>query len=303
MVAVEHGHDQAEGLGGAEHQGREPQAAADAVAAEGTTDGLDRDAGLAEDADVPPDRPLRDAQLVGEPVRGDARAALEQFQRQQRPCRGARVELHKIPRNPEAERPEPNLACPDMTENVLDTTIAEPSMTAGEVDMLLFALERSRAQFAWKCGGLDAAGLSRRHPPSTMTLGQLLKHLAYVEDDYIAVHVTGQPLGAPWDAVHAGWDYAWRTADDDTPDELYALWRGAVERSRAAVAKALAEGGLDQPSKLTISTGESPNLRRVLVDLHDEYARHVGHADLLREAVDGLVGEDPPQPREPAGSG
>jgi hypothetical protein len=47
-----------------------------------------------------------------------------------------------------------------MTEDtVLDITIHEPSMTAGEVDMLLFALDRSRAQFAWKCGGLDAAGM------------------------------------------------------------------------------------------------------------------------------------------------
>lgn len=184
-----------------------------------------------------------------------------------------------------------------MTEDtVLDTRIGEPSMTAGEVEMLLFALERSRAQFAWKCGGLDAAGLRKPHPPSAMTLGGLLKHLALVEDSKVADFVTGQPIGAPWDAVDDAWEWGWRTAADDAPEELYALWRGAVERSRAAWAAALADGGLDQPSKFTLSTGESPNLRRALVDLHDEYARHVGHADLLREAVDGLVGEDPPQP-------
>jgi Protein of unknown function (DUF664) len=69
-----------------------------------------------------------------------------------------------------------------------------------------------------------------------------------------------------------------------------------VARSRAAWAQVLADGGLDQPSKFTTRSGEARNLRRVLVDLHDEYARHTGHADLLREAVDGLVGEDPPQP-------
>ncbi len=86
------------------------------------------------------------------------------------------------------------------------------------------------------------------------------------------------------------------SAANDTPEELYELWRGAVERSRNAWAQVLAAGGLDQPSKRTIASGESPNLRRALVDLHDEYARHVGHADLLREAVDGLVGEEPPQP-------
>jgi hypothetical protein len=184
-------------------------------------------------------------------------------------------------------------------DTVLDTTIHEPSMTAGEVEMLLFALDRSRAQFAWKCGSLDAAGLSKPHPPTAMTLGGLLKHLALVEDRQTAVFLTGQPIGPPWDAVDVDFDAdpdrEWRTAAGDTPEELYALWRGAVERSRAAWARVLADGGLDQPSKFTTRSGKSPNLRRVLVDLHDEYARHVGHADLLREAVDGLVGEDPPQ--------
>ena len=97
-----------------------------------------------------------------------------------------------------------------MTDGAIpDTTIRGPSMTGSEVDMPLFALDRFRAQFASKCGRLDATGLSKPHP-----------------------------------------------------------------------------------AKFTIRSGQSPNLRRMLVDLHDEYARH---ADLLREAVDGLVGEDPPQ--------
>lgn len=183
-----------------------------------------------------------------------------------------------------------------------DTIIHEPSMTAGEAETLLFALDRSRAQFAWKCGGLDAASLNRRLPPSAMTLGGLLKHMALVEERY-TIDFTGEPPGPPLDAPAAREDpdWAWRSAADDTPEELYALWRGAVAHSRAAMAKALAEGGLDQPAKFTASpSGESPNLRRIVVDLHDEYARHVGHADLLREAVDGLVGEDPPQPPRPA---
>jgi hypothetical protein len=186
---------------------------------------------------------------------------------------------------------------PSMIEdNLLDTTIAEPSMTAGEVEMLLFAVERSRAQFAWKCGGLDAAGLDRALPPSTMTLGGLLKHLALVEDQKVAEFVTGEWHG-PWKRAdfEADPDWEWHSAANDTPEELYALWRGAVQRSRAAWAAVLADGGLDRPSKYTTPSGRSPNLRRPLVDLHDEYARHVGHADLLREAVDGLVGEDPPQ--------
>jgi Protein of unknown function (DUF664) len=108
---------------------------------------------------------------------------------------------------------------PRMAENLLDTAIHEPSMTAGEVEMLLFALDRSRARFAWKCGGLDAAGLNQPHPPSTMTLGGLLKHLALVEDKYTAVDLSGRPPGPPWDAVDfaadPGWE--WRTAADDSP--------------------------------------------------------------------------------------
>ncbi|UWP78918.1 DinB family protein [Dactylosporangium fulvum] len=182
-------------------------------------------------------------------------------------------------------------------DTVLDTTIHEPSRAAGEVEVLLFALDRSRAQFAWKCGGLDAAGLNRPQPPSTMTIGGLLKHMALVEELY-TINFTGEAPGPPLDAPEARTDpgWVWRSAADDTPEELYRLWRGAVEHSRVAMAKALADGGLDQPAKYaTLDDGTSPNLRRVVVDLHDEYARHVGHADLLREAVDGLVGEDPPQ--------
>ncbi|MEV0649135.1 DUF664 domain-containing protein [Phytomonospora sp. NPDC050363] len=182
-------------------------------------------------------------------------------------------------------------------DTALSTHIDEPSMTAGETEMLLFALDRSRAQFAWKSGGLDADALRRTQPPSTLTLAGLLKHLALVEELY-TLDFSGKPPGPPLDAPEAATDpdWAWRSAADDTPAELYALWKGTVERSRAAMAKALADGGLDQPAKYrTDEHGTAPNLRRIIVDLHDEYARHVGHADLLREAIDGLVGEDPPQ--------
>jgi hypothetical protein len=180
----------------------------------------------------------------------------------------------------------------------MDTTIDEPSMTAGEAEMLVFALERSRATFAWKCGGLDEAGLRRAHPPSAMTLGGLVKHMALVEDKYYAEFLTGERMPPPWRLSDFAEDpdWEWHSAADDSAAELYALWSAAVARTRAAVARLLADGGPGQPTRFTTGSGESPNLRRVLVDLHDEYARHVGHADLFREAVDGLVGEDPPQP-------
>lgn len=179
---------------------------------------------------------------------------------------------------------------------LLDTSLSEPSRTPDEVEMLLFALARSRATFAWKVGGLDAAALRQEHPPSTMTLGGLVKHMAGVEERMMALAVTGQRPAPPWDTMLPGEDpdFEWRTSADDSPAELYSLWRTAVRRSEAATVAALADGGLDRPVALSFEEGQPPNLRRMLVDLHEEYARHVGHADLFREAVDGVVGEDPP---------
>lgn len=71
-------------------------------------------------------------------------------------------------------------------------------------------------------------------------------------------------------------------------------WRDAVTRSRVAVTAVLADGDLGQLVKFT-DWDDAPSLRRVLVDLIEEYARHVGHADLIRESVDGLTGDDPPR--------
>src|SRR5215468_10010229 len=136
--------------------------------------------------------------------------------------------------------------------NVMDTTIRELSMTAGEAELLLFALDRSRAQFAWKCGGLDAAGLRRPLPPSAMTLGGLVKHMAAVEQRY-AIDFTGQPPGPPLDdpAAIDDADWLWRSAAADPPERLYDLWRAAVDYSRAVMIEALADGGPDQAAKYT----------------------------------------------------
>ena len=91
-------------------------------------------------------------------------------------------------------------------------------------------------------------------------------------------------------------DWEWHSAAEDSPEQLMSLWRDAVARSGAVVSEAVAEGGLDHQARFTLPDGQSPSLRRQLLDMIEEYARHVGHAGLLREAVDGLVGEDPPQP-------
>jgi len=174
---------------------------------------------------------------------------------------------------------------------------SEPPVAGDETATLLGSLERQRATLAWKCGGLDGAGLRATLGPSTITLGGLLKHLALVEDHTFAYRFRGEELGPPWDAVDwdADPDWEWRTAAEDTPEQLTALWQAAVARSRATVAGALAGGDLGQLGRSTTATGESPSLRRLVIDLVEEYARHVGHADLVRESVDGLVGEDPPR--------
>lgn len=181
-------------------------------------------------------------------------------------------------------------------EVVLDTLITEV-LDGTEAETLLFALDRARAQFAWKVGGLDTAALQRRHPPSAMTLAGLVKHLALVEENFVWRDLTGEPPGEPWDPdlfdLDPEWD--WHSAANDTADYLYRLWNDAVAKSRRSWAKVLETGGLDQPSRFVTDDGQSPNLRRILIDTCEEYSRHVGHADLFREAIDGLVGEDPPQ--------
>ncbi|MGZ8623646.1 MAG: DinB family protein [Actinomycetota bacterium] len=166
-----------------------------------------------------------------------------------------------------------------------------------ETATLLGSLERQRATLAWNCGGLDTAGLQATVGASSITLGGLLKHLALVEDDYFTGKLLGRNLGSPWDTV--GWDadpdWEWHSAVEDSPEELTTIWREAVDRSRAAVAEALADDGdLGQPTRRTWPDGRTPSMRRILIDMIEEYARHTGHADLIRESVDGLVGEDPP---------
>jgi hypothetical protein len=169
-----------------------------------------------------------------------------------------------------------------------------------EAAMISFALDRVRAQFAWKTGGLTAVQLRSTHSPSTLTIAGLIKHMAFVEERYSRIHLQGLAPGPPWDAVDWSVDreWDWHSAVDDEPDELYALWYDAVARAKAVWA------GVDPAAATALTTddGEPVAARRVLIDLLEEYLRHTGHADLLREAVDGLVGTDPPRAEENTGN-
>ena len=181
-----------------------------------------------------------------------------------------------------------------MTYPNVEDSYPEPPAVGDEAATLLGSLERQRATLAWKCAGLDQAGLQASVGTSSVTLGGLLKHLAYMEDINFSRDLAGRGLVPPWNAVDfstdEGWE--WRSAADDSPEQLHALWQEAVARSRSAVRGALADGGPDHV--FTPSSGKECSLRRVLVDMIEEYARHTGHADLIRESVDGCVGEDPP---------
>jgi hypothetical protein len=172
----------------------------------------------------------------------------------------------------------------------------EPPLAGTEAEQLIGALDRLRATFRWKADDLDRTGLQSRVGSSSLTLGGLLKHLALVEDHHSTTKLRGSSPGAPWDSVDwdADPDWEFSSAPADTPEQLYALWDGAVDRSRRRFAEAVADGGLDQLVHVGDPDGRHANLRRLLCDLVEEYGRHTGHADLLREAVDGRVGEDPP---------
>jgi len=172
----------------------------------------------------------------------------------------------------------------------------EPPFAGTEAAHLLGSLDRLRATFRWKADGLDRDGLRATMPSSTLTVAGLLKHLAVQEDHAAAVKIAGRSLPSVWDAN--GWDadddWELTSAVHDAPEDLLARYDDAVARSRTTVAAVVAERGLEADSAVTLDDGTAVSVRRILFDLLEEYGRHTGHLDLVREAVDGRVGEDPP---------
>jgi Protein of unknown function (DUF664) len=168
----------------------------------------------------------------------------------------------------------------------------EPPPNADELATLLGFLDFQRATLAWKTDRLDADGLRATVGVSTMTLGGILTHLAWVEDSWFTWRLHRRDPGAPWNAVDwaADPDWDWRTAAADSPEQLLAIWQGSVARSRALVDGALAAGGMDHPTAHRWPDGPR-SLRWIVCHMIEEYARHNGHADLIRESVDGETGE------------
>ena len=182
----------------------------------------------------------------------------------------------------------------------------EPPVAANESDTLLGYLDFQRATLEWKTRGLDEAGLRRTIASSTMTLAGLLKHMAYVEDHWFSGMLLDLPRMSPWAEVDwaATPDWEWESAAREPATAVRAQWNTSVERSRAVVREVLsrvsdeastkgAKTGdpLGALAKRSWPNGDKPSLRWILVHMIEEYARHNGHADLLREAVDGETGE------------
>lgn len=151
-------------------------------------------------------------------------------------------------------------------------------------------LDAQRATLRRQVAGLDAAQLAHRLEPSTMTLGGMLKHLAYVEDFWLHVILLDEAPTPPFGAVD--WskdrDWDWRTAVEDSPAELHRLFEDAVARSDAALDAVVDPEARAARGRRRTST--PPTVRWLLLHMVEEYARHCGHADLIRESIDGATG-------------
>jgi len=169
----------------------------------------------------------------------------------------------------------------------------DPPPAGDEAATLRGFLDYHRDTLRLKTEGLDQDQLNRTLAPSTMTLAGLLKHLAVVESSWFAEYVAGQEMMPPFDT--APWDddrdWEWHSAPDDSPEELRRLLDDAVARSDEITDAALARDGLDTLTVKADRSGEHFSLRWILTHMLEEYARHNGHADLLRESIDGVTGE------------
>jgi hypothetical protein len=166
----------------------------------------------------------------------------------------------------------------------------DPQVTS-ERDALSQYLDYQRETILLKTDGLTREQLAMKVPTSDLTLGGILYHLAGVEEGWLEVNFLGLPHRDDFKDVdwNADPDYEFRTAADMEPDQLRRRYRDACDRARRVVDGA---SSLDQLSRSTrLVHGKPYTLRWVLLHLIEETARHAGHADLLREAVDGTVGE------------
>ena len=173
-------------------------------------------------------------------------------------------------------------------------TRVEAPLHGSEVAILRGSLAYQRDTLRWKCSGLTQEQLAQSLPPTNMTLGGMMKHLAMVESQWFDHHFRDVGFAPPFEAIDWDGDPDWEfnSARHDGPEELRALFDESVRRADAVVDDALIRGGLDEESvRVSPHTGETFTLRWILVHMIEEYCRHLGHADLIRESIDGQTGE------------
>jgi hypothetical protein len=180
-----------------------------------------------------------------------------------------------------------------MTQTFDAATRTEAPVGADEVTALRGFLDYHRDTLRMKCAGLTQEQLATPLPPSAMTLGGMMKHLALNEVGWFGKTLEGVPYPTLFEGVdwQSDPDWGWRTGAQDDPQELRATYDDCVGRADEAIDAALARGGPDAESVGKDSSGEAFKLRWILLHMIEEYARHNGHADLLRESVDGETGE------------
>jgi uncharacterized damage-inducible protein DinB len=141
----------------------------------------------------------------------------------------------------------------------------------------------------WKVEGVDLEAAKRPMVPSGTNLLGVVKHLAYVERWWFQSVIAGDDVDFPdWATDEPDADF--RITDDESIESVLAFYDVECERSREILA------GLDDPDALRSAYGEDISVRRILVHMVEEVARHAGHMDILRELIDGAVGDDSVHP-------
>jgi Protein of unknown function (DUF664) len=155
-------------------------------------------------------------------------------------------------------------------------------------------LDHHRATLLWKCGGLTGQQLAARTvPTSTMSLLGLVRHLAEMERSTFRMMLAGQDVPRLYtSADDPDGDFDGAVPDPAVVAEAWSAWRAEVEFATRYVADAPSlDVTVDDPDNEKGSGGGAMSLRELLVGTIEEYARHLGHADLLRERIDGRLGQ------------
>jgi hypothetical protein len=167
------------------------------------------------------------------------------------------------------------------------TPLREPDGTADERTMLCDYLDYFRTVFLRKVEDLDDAGARVRVPPSELDLLGMTRHLADVERWWFRAVFAAEVSGGNYDSEDDP-DLDWHHAPGDTLADALDTWHREVDRARRIAAAA---AGLDTVATRPAGARGEVSLRWILVHMIEEYARHCGHADLIREAVDGVTGD------------